>query len=151
MVRPIVLRLTGRLDADCIATGYLALVLAAAKFDPGRGVPFAAFARTEIHNRVCESLRKRRVPETGDVEDPQAEDPGLELRIDIQRAIEALPEPQRLQLHLRFWKGLSIEDAAREAGCSRTVAVERRRAAIAALRVKLGPVGQEKDAGRTAA
>jgi RNA polymerase sigma factor (sigma-70 family) len=140
LVRPAVLSRMGWLDPETIATGYFALVLAAAEFDPTRGIQFTDYARWRIRNAIVDRLRyeERRKHASLEENEPEAwPDFDIALRLDIQRAIERLPRQQRLLLHLRFWKGLTMAEAAREAGCSMHAAKSAQRAAMVALRAGL--------------
>jgi RNA polymerase sigma factor (sigma-70 family) len=41
---------------ECVACAYLGLVKAAQRWDPGRGVPFTAYARTRIWGEIMDAL-----------------------------------------------------------------------------------------------
>jgi RNA polymerase sigma factor for flagellar operon FliA len=57
-VRELASRLPGHVGReDLVSAGQLALTQAAAAFDPGRGVPFAAYARTRIRGALIDELR----------------------------------------------------------------------------------------------
>jgi RNA polymerase sigma factor (sigma-70 family) len=146
LVRPTVWRITRGLDPDHVATGYLALVLAVGTFDPSRGTALADFARFKVERAIFDRLRYERRREHAAIAEEPADpcDMNLALKLDIQRALEALPPRQRLILHLRFWRGIELEDAARQAGCSRSTAVNERRLALTALRERLLPLRRSR-------
>jgi RNA polymerase sigma factor (sigma-70 family) len=140
LVRPIVLRRTGRLDPEMVSTGYMALVLAAAEWDSSRGGDFKKYAQWRIGNATVDRIRSESYRDHQPLgEDPPAspEELDIALRLDIQAALERLPPRQRLLLHLRFWQGFTMAEAAREAGCSVFAAKRASAAAVTALRSTL--------------
>ncbi|HEV8322082.1 MAG TPA: FliA/WhiG family RNA polymerase sigma factor [Myxococcota bacterium] len=61
-IRRIAYRIAGRLPPhvlveDLISAGYLGLIDAASKFDPARGIPFAAYAEIRMRGAMIDELR----------------------------------------------------------------------------------------------
>lgn len=129
-------RLARRLapDATCEDVVQDALVRAWLKwrqYDPARGTPTTwLLAITADRARDARRSRIRRlrvVDDTRDVPDaagpaagpvPSGPAVGLEAGLDLDRAIAALPERQRLAVALHYYLGLSTAETGQVMGCS---------------------------------
>ena len=67
-------------------------------------------AKNQSYNLLRREARGERLPETEDrVADPAGE---AELTVQMERALDALPEAQREALHLVFYENLSVKETA---------------------------------------
>ncbi len=102
-----------------------------------------------IARNTCKDRRKsgwsRRVtigsPDTAVATSPCPSSRGADL--DLQRALERLPEGQRLAIVLRFFYGYSLADIGEAIGADAEGARSRVRRALARLRKSLGPEWEE--------
>lgn len=132
LIEPIAQRLRSSLPAsirteDLEQEGALGLLAAAERFDAGRGVPFAAYARLRIRGAMLDWVRQQWRPAlTLEIEaDPvdrraRADEQVIEFQAAaaVQRAIGEMISPrQRELLELRL-AGLTQRDAGRRMGIS---------------------------------
>lgn len=121
---------------DVYQDALLALHRARNTYEPGRPFDawFFAIAKhvSATHFRRATARARREVPEDGSVRDGAAADDGLEWR--LRRALDALPVSQRTALHLLRLRGLSLEEAAAEAGTTVGAMKVRAHRAFKALR-----------------
>ena len=67
-------------------------------------------AKNQAHNLLRREERGRRLPEAADrVPDPSSE---AEMSVQVERAVDALPEAQREVLHLVFYENLTVRETA---------------------------------------
>ena len=67
-------------------------------------------AKNQAYNLLRREERGRRLPETLDrVPDPAGE---AEMSVQVERAVDALPEAQREVLHLVFYENLTVRETA---------------------------------------
>lgn len=114
--------------ADVLQTAYLKVLSEQARF--GGKAPFKTWLFGVIRITAQESRRERRIREEkvhslvpGDLRDEKWEDPlerleGKERVSRLLRALEALSERQREALHLVFFQGLTVAEAAKVMGVS---------------------------------
>lgn len=87
-------------------------------FDPGRGSPRAwllavlADQARARWRRVRITVATAKLPEDAEIEAP------LDLRVDLSRAIAALPSRQRSVIVLRYYVDLRIDEIAKLMGCA---------------------------------
>jgi RNA polymerase sigma-B factor len=146
---------------DLVQVGAIGLIKAADRFDPGRGVPFAAYAVPTILGELRRHLRDRawpvRVPRAAyadgmrvrslPLSEAERRDPAGELELElgesralIAAGIRALDERSRRILHLRFYAGLSQSGIAAELGLSQVHVSRLLRSSLDALRAELGVI-----------
>ena len=145
-------------DADDIASAaYLGLIDAVDRFEPGRGVPFEAYAALRIRGSIIDELRRvnergrsaeelpRAVSLDGLVEDDWthflASDDGVDAKFDhedlcgrVQGAIATLPPRQREVLARYYADSLTLREAGARMGVSEARACQLHGRAIANLR-----------------
>lgn len=128
---------------DLTAAGLVGLWQAIERFDAGRGVPFAAYARCRIRGEMLDFLRTLRG--RGNVVTEALPEPGPvcyldTLDIDRRRLIEAeiaaLPPRWAETVRSWLWGESGAELARREGVAQPTVAIRRGRA-LAAMRKSL--------------
>lgn len=104
------------------------------RFDPNRGTAQAwLLAITANHAKKALRAARRHLP----LEDvPASEAPGT--GIDLQRAIDRLPERQRLAVELCYFVGLPLSEVAVAMGCAEGTVKSTLSAARANLRSLLG-------------
>ena len=140
-------RFPGRFDLDdLVQIGGLALLSAAARYDPGRGIPFQAYARHRIRGAILDALGGRGPDPADDGEDiADSSVPDLDEVIELRQrrealkaAIEALTPRQARIIHLRYSEGLTQAAAGeRLGGISQAGARELELRAIERLRRSL--------------
>jgi RNA polymerase sigma factor (sigma-70 family) len=105
VARAIAARLPPSFDLDdLIATGNMALFIAARDYDPDThgGAPFRAYARMKVRGEILESVRRRRYREATYHEMPADEvalpkvDNLIEMQIDGARMLRRLPRAMGL-------------------------------------------------------
>ncbi len=121
---------------DVCQDALLALHRARNTYEPGRHFDAWFFAiATHVsttHFRRSMARARREVPEQASVGGVTAPDDGLAWR--LRRALDALPASQRTALQLLRVRGLSLEEAAAEAGTSIGAMKVRAHRALKALR-----------------
>lgn len=90
-------------------------------------------ARLEVERRAAR-------PEALD-ERSEREERELELQSELLRAVQALAQPYRTALYMRYWQGLSPRRIARELGIPEATVKTRLRRGLAHLRADLEPKG----------
>ncbi len=133
---------------DLVQIGVLALLGAAARYDPGRGASFATYARHRIRGAILNALGGAGPDPGGDGEDiPDSSAPSIEDLIELgeqrqalKAAIERLPPRQASVIKLRYGEGLTQAAAGeRLGGISQAGARELELRAIGRLRRSLRP------------
>jgi RNA polymerase sigma-70 factor (ECF subfamily) len=117
----------GRDVEDLYQETWLRAVRAAPRFDPSRRFSTWVF---QIAVNLCRDWHRRPPPEPVEPDDNLASTSDApEARIDARRLLAALPEAQRTALLLRYYHGLSEEEAAEVLGCPRGTVKSRLHAA----------------------
>jgi RNA polymerase sigma-70 factor (sigma-E family) len=101
-----------------------------------------AYARTILVRKYLSELRSgwfRRVILPGEVPDRPAGLADLDASLDLRDAVAGLPARQRAVVVLRFYCDLTVEQTARELGCSQGTVKSQTARALATLRRALGP------------
>jgi len=112
---------------DLYQETWLRAVRAAPRFDPSRRFSTWVF---QIAVNLCRDWHRRPPPEPVEPDDNLASTSDApEARIDARRLLAALPEAQRTVLLLRYYHGLSEEEAAEVLGCPRGTVKSRLHAA----------------------
>lgn len=144
---------------DLESAGVLGLIDAVDRFEPGRGVPFEAYAALRIRGAVLDELRSatggRRadVPtqlsldellSAGDHTLPTVDDTGAvraaeDLASRVESALRYLPERQREVLARYYGQSLTLRETGVRMGISEARASQLHSRAIAALRQALVP------------
>jgi RNA polymerase sigma factor (sigma-70 family) len=119
---------------DLLQEAYIGFLKAVQRFDPSRGVPFAAFAKAKTHEAVWQYMRVRGRNQTreladsplsdGDGEatllgllpDPRADEPFSEL--SWRSLLSSLSEREALAVEKLVIDGFSMADLARMEGVS---------------------------------
>jgi len=124
----LIARHTGGRDVeDLYQETWLRVVRAARRFDPRRRFSTWLF---QIAVNLCRDWHRRPPPEPVEPDDNLASTSDApEARIDARRLLAALPEAQRTVLLLRYYHGLSEEEAAEVLGCPRGTVKSRLHAA----------------------
>jgi DNA-directed RNA polymerase specialized sigma24 family protein len=125
------------------AQGAAAACQALGDFDPGRGVPWGAFAR----QRVLSSLRTRHrqewsyavhcgraVPSRLDLDPPAATLGSAPVLETIQPTLQGLAALDRRLLERLFWEGCTESDLAAELGIAQSTVNKRKRSILLGLR-----------------
>jgi RNA polymerase sigma-70 factor (ECF subfamily) len=129
---------------DLFQESWLRVVRARDRFDPRRRFSTWVF---QIANNLCRDRGRRRAVETRHLENlarsqpsapQQMAAPPIELRLDMRRHLEALPERLREVLVLRYYQQLSERDIAEILMIPRGTVKSRLHAAVKALRAKEG-------------
>ena len=130
-------RLVGPADRDDVLQEALtAAWRSRGRFDPERGSARSwLLAITANHAKKALRRARRREPRTVE---PAVEDPSAVVRVDLQRAVRALPERQRLAVELVYFVDLTVADAAAVLGCAEGTVKSSLSAARTALRHSLG-------------
>ena len=132
---------------EAAGSALLALVRAALRFDPERGVKFSTFLFASIRNELSNSriARRRHVAREVEAElDTFAVPPEAELRTlrrEVRDAVETLPPRERATLHARYFDGSTLQEIATERGISRERVRQIESAVLDRLRRRLAPVG----------
>ncbi|MEP0815144.1 MAG: sigma-70 family RNA polymerase sigma factor [bacterium] len=138
---------------DCLSEGLLALVRAADRFSPSRGVPFAAFARIAIRGAMIDYLRRVAPVALASEELDAAKfarlslddgDPAVDRLASVLAALERLPEKER-----RVLAGLYLDDRprseiAKELGVSGPRVSQIHAKAVRRLRAMLKPAPRRR-------
>jgi RNA polymerase sigma-70 factor (ECF subfamily) len=107
------------------------------RFDPGRGTAQAwLLAITANHAKKALRSAWRHAPLEDDGPPHHRDAQGI--RIDLERAVQALPHRQRLAVELCYFLGLPLGDAAEVMGCAEGTVKATLTAARAGLRSALG-------------
>lgn len=128
-------RLAGPSERDDVLQEALAAAWRSrSRYDPQRG-PLRAWLLAITANHAKKALRsaRRHEPLTDRTHD---DSPGT--RLDLQRAIHALPARQRLAVELCYFVGLPVSEAAAVMGCAEGTVKSTLSAARANLRSALG-------------
>lgn len=126
---------------DLVQIGELALMGAAARYQPERRVPFQTYARHRVRGAMLDALGGC-VPEPcgGGEELADPATPDLDEGIDLRRAIEDLPPRQASVIKLRYVDGLTQSVAGeRLGGISQAAAGGLEQRALSTLRSVLRP------------
>src|SRR5947208_2555299 len=111
-------RLAPNADPDDVVQDALARAWQKrSQFDPARGTPttwllaiVADQARSARRTRI---RRLRVVDERAELPDPPAPaSTGVEVDVDLERAVELLAERQQLAVHLHYFVGLNVDETA---------------------------------------
>jgi RNA polymerase sigma-70 factor (ECF subfamily) len=136
---------------DCVQQTFLHLHRARARYERGRS--FKAWLFTIAANVRVDAWRQgggKGTPELLEDDDPRtAEPPTVEAAIDrerlkavIERALAALPEPQRAVVHLHFFEGLSFAEIAAALGSNENAIKQKAFRAYTNLRAQLPALEQ---------
>ncbi len=146
---------TGLTRDDLISAGYYGLLLAARRFDPGRGVGFGVFARSHVHGAMMReiniALRASGVGEEEvlafDGEPLEPDDLPDEKQMDSADQTETaeirdlmecfLTEQERTLLALYFYEELTLAEVAAVVGGSESTAARGIKAALAKLKTAM--------------
>jgi RNA polymerase sigma factor for flagellar operon FliA len=147
---------------DLLSMGREGLLRAARSFDPGRGVPFGAWAFRRVRGALLDATRsahRRRLtlrvgPGAGRDRDddavdgadteaatPEDEVARRQLARRIHETMDELPRSERSLIGLVYFKGLTLDEAARRLGRSRSWGSRRHRRAMAAMSRRLSDDG----------
>jgi RNA polymerase sigma factor FliA len=142
---------------DLVAAGYVGLCTAARSFKDDRGARFATYAHYRIHGAILDGVRRLRAqsgkdtivvsaPEAPEAMEralarsaplPEAVDDELGRRRDCGRlkdALARLPKDARRLLELHYYDDLSLQQAARKLGISKSWASRLHARALRELR-----------------
>ena len=134
---------------DLFQESWLRVVRARDRFDPRRRFSTWIF---QIANNLCRDRGRRRAVETRHLEElarsrrdgpERVELPPVELRLDMRRRLDALPERLREVLVLRYYQQLPERDIAEILGIPRGTVKSRLHAAVKALRAQEGNDGAD--------
>lgn len=137
-------RVEGSAADDLFQESWLRVVRARDRFDPRRRFSTWIF---QIANNLCRDRGRRRAVEIRHLDelarsrrDAPVRAPRLpvELRLDMRRRLEALPERLREVLVLRYYQQLPERDIAEILGIPRGTVKSRLHAAVKALRAQEG-------------
>lgn len=99
--RQIARRFRGDRD-ELVSVGQYALVLAAHRFDPSRGVPFALFARCAVKGAMLSEIRRKRKCQFVDVAERRADDQlSIEGRLIARETFRQLSPKDRVIVRRR--------------------------------------------------
>ena len=131
------------LRIDTLSVAHLAICKAARTYDPARSQVTTYFS-TAVRNALLKEIdRERRVQGrmirglSGDVAQPQIEEPDAKLAVTLQAAMKHLPVGSRRLLELRFTRGLSLRELAEQSGRDPRTIRRRIDSALAALETLL--------------
>jgi len=101
----------------------------------------AGYATRAVRNHCLDVLRRRRrtMPASGPVLEPQATGASEEERLIVEQALAALPLEQREVVYLKVYEGLTLQEIGTMCDVSINTAASRYRYALAALRRTLAP------------
>ena len=133
--------------SDLLSAGFAGLVEAAHRYQPGRGAAFATFACYRIAGAMRDELRARRAREFCDLRDlDEADEPAdpapsadaalaaRDVLASLSRALESLPDRERVLIERCYLDGVALSTVAAELGVSSSRASRLRARAVAALR-----------------
>lgn len=100
-----------------------------------------AYLYRAVRNACYSALRRRRAAPLGAqlIEAVVAEEEDLDVRIELERAMRALPPEQREAIHLKIFEGLTFREIADLTGESINTVASRYRYALEKMRVELAP------------
>jgi RNA polymerase sigma-70 factor (ECF subfamily) len=134
---------------DLFQESWLRVVRARDRFDPRRRFSTWIF---QIANNLCRDRGRRRAVEARHLESlaqsqrhepARAAPPPVELRLDMRRRLDALPDRLREVLVLRYYQQLPERDIAEILGIPRGTVKSRLHAAVKALRAQEGDDGSD--------
>jgi RNA polymerase sigma factor (sigma-70 family) len=112
---------------DLISAGYVGLIDAAAKFDPKRGIPFGAYARTRIRGEIFSSIRRHEWENATmppleewhkEIADPASEPEAIiqtrQLRKLLESAIGMLSPQEETTIKTKYFQNSDLNGAARK-------------------------------------
>jgi RNA polymerase sigma-B factor len=133
--------------ADLVQEGVIGLLKAIRRFDPGRDVPFPAYAATAVTGEIRHHLRDRsscvRAPEAAaaevvplehDVPTTASDFGRSEDRVELGQRLSRLGPREREVVYLRFFADLTQEEIARFVGISQMHVSRLLRSALDAMR-----------------
>lgn len=123
---------------DLVQASLVKLYLAWPRVDADSPEPYARkiLLRTYLDER--RRMWRRERPSADVPELPRTDDPSFEDAEALRAALATLPRGQRATVVLRYWYGMSVQEAAAELGCSSGTVKSQTSKAIAALRTVLG-------------
>lgn len=134
-------------DDDDLQDGAVAMLNAAGKYDPDRGVKFSTYSFRAIANATFRNYNSRRkVPTVGDMPECVVKSEindwieAEEAREVAAKALDQMNERERLVIHKRFFEGKTLLQVGAEIGVSK----ERvRQIALVGIRKAQGFLAQE--------
>ncbi len=135
---------------DAKAEGLLAVVEAVKTYDPASGVPFAGYVESRVRYRIWNLFKRERRRWQREVlldESRPEEEDGIRTEVEVEnslmatairRAIEELPDKQRLVVTATLLGEASLAEVARELQVSVQAAHSLRKRAISRLRMEIG-------------
>ncbi len=157
---------TGLAREDLVSAGCYGLLLAARRFDPGRGVGFGVFARSHVHGAVMREINlAMRAAGVGFSEvltfDGEPVEPdslpdessadGLEraATAEVRDLMECLlTEPERTLLALYYFQEMTLAEIAAIVGGSESSAARAIKAALAKLKAAMQGAAESATRGR---
>lgn len=133
------LRAAGADAADAVQVGMLALMRAAERYNPGRGVRFSTFgyfvARRDVLRWAAKESRRRCLPIQDAPDRPAPSEPASGSEASrLRHNLRLLASRHRQVLQLRYEQGLTLEAAGERMGVSKQRAFQIQSQALAALR-----------------
>jgi len=126
---------------DMTGPAAIALLDAASKYDPGRGVPFRAYAIRSVEGACYSAVRRNEYRERahGELGEETADVQQVAVRhTGLPSAVWLLPPDQFRMIELCYLHDLTVEAAALRMGISPSKASQHHRAALEALRGLIG-------------
>lgn len=141
-------KLSGADEAELQGEALLTLLRAVEEFEPSRGVPFEAFVKEKVWEALLsfvrrEAKRKRRERLLSDFVGeglrppkglPVSPEEAVLRKVDMEKALEALPEREREVIVGLFYKGLTQGEVARRLGVSQSQVSKLKAKALRRLR-----------------
>jgi RNA polymerase sigma-70 factor (ECF subfamily) len=129
---------------DAMQDTFTSVWRSAARFDPARGKA-TSWLFTVARNAIVDCLRRRPDATTADPPDVPANDPGPDDAAEsewvswrVHRALETLPQQERMLVELAYWGGLSQSEIAERVGIPLGTVKTRTRSALHRLADDLG-------------
>ncbi|GAA4902505.1 RNA polymerase sigma-70 factor (sigma-E family) [Stackebrandtia albiflava] len=138
---------------DAVQTAFEKLYVAWERPNPGSR---DAYTRRIIVNTLINEHRRgwfRRERPAGDLPPAEAPSPDRDAALSLLEALRRLPLGQRTTVVLRYWEDLSVDQTAREMGCTPSTVKSQTARAVARLREllpDLDPTEGEHDEPRLA-
>lgn len=124
---------------ECVNDTFMEFYLHRERFDPQKG-SLAAFLTSIARNRAISLYRKnkaRQARELGEVTDDRDEAGGLELKLDLDRAMETLKPEDREIIRMKYYVGMTIEEIAESLHLPYETVKKRHQRSLGKLRLAL--------------